>query len=249
MPSVKVSAVVRVAIVALALTCGQSRAELAVPPLSGRLVDRAGMFAGADSARVEQAIMELEQATGGQLAVLTMPALNGDALEPFSMRVAEKWRIGHKGRDDGVLLLVVRDSREIRFEIGRGWEGAINDARAGDIIRGMQPYFRAGNFGDGTIYAVRRVQGFVTGKPPTGLPSPPAIPPGHGGDGAIHIGKLSIDPIWGFFALIVFIFAIGTLSDRRRHGRTYGGGYSGWSSGSSSSGGGGFSGGGASGSW
>ncbi len=119
----------------------------------------------------------------------------------------------------------------------------------------MKPYFRAGNFGDGTIYAVRRVQGFVTGKPPASLPSPPAIPPGHGGDDSIHIGKLSIDPICLFVAWAVFIVAIGTLSNRRRRGRTYGSGYSGWSSGSSSSGGGfsggggSFSGGGASGSW
>src|ERR1035437_3813688 len=96
----KASAVGRIVVVVLALACWQARAELAVPPLAGRVVDRANMLTGADGTRVEQAIMELEQATGGQMAVLTMPALDGDALERFSMQVAEKWQIGHKGRDD-----------------------------------------------------------------------------------------------------------------------------------------------------
>src|SRR5450759_4940244 len=104
MTSVKVSVAGCVVVAVLALACWQARAELAVPPLTGRVVDRANMLPGADGTRVEQAILDLEQATGGQMAVLTMPALNGDSLERFSMQVAEKWQIGHKGRDDGVLL-------------------------------------------------------------------------------------------------------------------------------------------------
>src|ERR1035437_1720252 len=103
MRSAKVSAVGRMVVVVLALACWQARAELAVPPLTGRVVDRAYMLAGADGPRVEQAILDLEQATGGQMAVLTMPVLDGDSLERFSMQVAEKWQLGHKGRDDGAL--------------------------------------------------------------------------------------------------------------------------------------------------
>lgn len=225
-------------------------AGLAVPALTGRVVDQAGFLAGGDAARVERAIRELEQATGGQMAVLTVPTLGGDALEPFSMRVAESWKIGWKGQDNGALLVLVRDSHDIRLEMGRGWEGPVNDARAGDIIRGMGPFFHAGRFGDGLVYAVQHVQTDVSGKAPQGAvqaPTSAASAQSNPGDGLIRVGKMSINPIWGFIAWIVFIVVIGMLSKSRR-GRTYGsGGCGGWSGGGGfSSGGGGFSGGGGS---
>lgn len=236
----------------------QLQAETAVPPLTGRVVDRAGMLPGGDAARVEQAILGLEQASGGQMAVLTVPSLSGDSLEDYSIRVADKWKIGHKGRDDGAILLLVRDGHDMRLEIGRGWEGPINDARAGDIIRGMVPFFRAGRFGDGTVYAVQQVQGFVTGKTPAGalVPPAPVEVQSSPSDNYPRIGKLRIHPIVIFIAWCIFIIVIGQLLGGRR-GRTYGGsGHGGgWSGGSSgggggfSGGGGGFSGGGASGRW
>ena len=245
-------------------------AERAVPALTGRVVDQAGML-GADAMRVENAIHGLEQATGGQMAILTVPTLGNDALESFSMRVAEAWKIGRRGQDNGALLVLVRDSHKIRLEIGYGWEGSINDARAGDIIRSLGPFFRADRFGDGCIHAVGQVQRLVTGKPPTGMPAPPAgaATPGVQGDDDIQIGGVRIDPIWIFVAFIVFFVLIGTLSNRRR-GTTYdgrrtyrygkgwssGGGGISWSGGGFSSGGssfsgggGSFGGGGASGSW
>ncbi|MEI8353399.1 MAG: TPM domain-containing protein [Lentisphaerota bacterium] len=234
----------------LALACMKAGAMPAVPPLSGRVVDRAGMLPGDDAVRVERAILDLEQATGGQMAVLTLPTLDGDSLERFSVQVAETWKIGNKGRDDGAILLLVRDSHEMRLEIGRGWEGPVNDARAGDIIRGMTPYFRAGRFGDGTVFAVQRVHAFVTGKTPTGMPEPPPE-----NDDYIHIGSLRIHVFWLFVACCLLVFLIGTWSNRRR-GNTYrsrGSSGSSWGGGGGgggfSGGGGGFSGGGASGRW
>jgi uncharacterized protein len=226
----------------LALACMKAGAMPAVPPLSGRVVDRAGMLTGDDAVRVERAILDLEQATGGQMAVLTLPTLDGDSLERFSVQVAETWKIGNKGRDDGAILLLVRDSHEMRLEIGRGWEGPVNDARAGDIIRGMTPYFRAGRFGDGTVFAVQRVHAFVTGKTPTGMPA--ASPQNDRYNRIIVL----------VFCLLLIVIVIGTMSNRNR-GKTYrgrrtsdsywgNGGFSGGGGGFSGGGGGGFSGGG-----
>ncbi len=222
--------------------------ELAVPAMTGRVVDQAGLLGG-DAARVENAIRGLEQATAGQMAVLTVPSLRGDALESFSMRVAEAWKIGRKGQDNGALLVVVRDSRGIRLEIGYGWEGSINDARAGDVIRGMGPFFRSGRFADGCLYAVQQVQGFVTGKPVAGRVVAPSGP---------HLAT-SATPAWLIQVVVIFLFlgiiflrvmAGSAYTTIGRGSRSYGGWSGGGSSGSGFSGGGGsFGGGGASGSW
>ena len=93
-----------------------------VPPLTGRVVDRAGVF-GAGASRVEAAVLALENASGGQMAVLTVPTLDGEPIEDFSIRVAEAWKIGRKGKDNGAILVIVPDDREMRLEIGYGWEG------------------------------------------------------------------------------------------------------------------------------
>jgi len=86
-----------------------------IPKLTGRVVDKANMISPAGRAKISAAIQRLEKITGGQMAVLTIPSLNGDALEDFSMRVAETWKIGRKGQDSGIILLLVKDSRERRL--------------------------------------------------------------------------------------------------------------------------------------
>ena len=139
-----------------------AHAPYVVPNLVGHVVDQAGFLGNKETAQVESTILEMERATGGKMAVLTVPSLGGDTLESFSARVAESWKIGHKGQDNGALLVLVRDSHDIRLEIGYGWEGAVSAFRAGDIIRGMGPFFREGHFGDGLVYAVRQIQKNVT---------------------------------------------------------------------------------------
>lgn len=134
-----------------------------LPELTGRIVDRAQVFSPEDKARLEEAVQALETSTGGQMAVLTLPELRGWSIEEFSIRLAEKWQIGHKGSDNGALLLFSLRDRQLRLEIGYGWEGEINDARAGDIIRAMGAYFRNQDFAGGTLYAIRKVESLVTG--------------------------------------------------------------------------------------
>ena len=209
-------------------------APLAVPPLTGRVVDVADVLSASEEQRLEAAVLTLEKATGGQMAVLTVPTLGADeSLEAYSMRVAEAWRIGRKGRDNGAILLVVTQDRLMRLEIGYGWEGSVNDARAGDIIRGMTTFFRQNRFADGMVFAVQQIQTYVTGS------EPPA---------ALHVSaRKAAETPWPMLILFPIIVLLILFKGRRR-GRVYwgGGGFSGGSGGgfSGGGGGGGFSGGG-----
>jgi len=132
--------------------------ELSVPPLTGRVVDRAGILSDAEEKKLVERIQELERVTGGQLAVLTIRSLEGDSLERFSLRVARSWKIGQKGKDNGALLLVSKQDRKIRLEIGYGWEGKITDTKAANVIRGMGPFFRKGQFAAGIGFAIGEVR-------------------------------------------------------------------------------------------
>ena len=144
---------------------------ISVPALTGRVADQAGILDNGEMSRIESAIHELERTTGGQIAILTMPTIGNDALESFSMRVAESWKIGHQGENNGALLIIVRDTHGIRLEIGRGWEDKVTNARAGDIIREIAPYFRKNQFGNGIVLAVQEMQKFVVGETPA-IPQP-----------------------------------------------------------------------------
>jgi len=219
--------------VAFAVCLRVQASPLAVPPLSGRVVDGADVLSAAEEQRLEAAVSALESATGGQMAVLTVPTLGAEeSLEAYSMRVAESWRIGHKGRDDGAVLVVVTQDRLMRLEIGYGWEGSVNDARSGDIIRGMTTFFRQNRFADGMVYAVQQVQTYVTGS------EPPE---------ALHVAaQASAGTPWPVFIFVAIIVLL-IVFKGRRSSRLYwggGGGFSGGDGGGFSSGGGGFSGGG-----
>jgi uncharacterized protein len=97
--------------------------------------DYAGILGPADRERLESRIAERERATGAQVAVAIFPSLEGENLEDFAIRLAERWRVGQKGLDNGVILLVFEKDRKVRLEVGYGLEGAIPDAVAGQIIR------------------------------------------------------------------------------------------------------------------
>jgi uncharacterized protein len=108
----------------------------------------------------------LEEETGSQVAVLTVPSLEGDPIEDFSMRVVETWKLGRAGVDDGVLILVARDDRRMRIEVGYGLEGALTDAQAGRIIDlVMAPRFRQGDFDGGVDGAVDSISAAIRGEP------------------------------------------------------------------------------------
>jgi uncharacterized protein len=148
-------------VLALAVTAG----ALDVPYLSGRVNDQAMMLEDTFEGQLEEQLRLLEEETGAQVAVLTIGSLEGDPIEDFSIRVVQTWKLGREGVDDGVLLLIARDDRRMRIEVGYGLEGALTDAQAGRIIDGlMTPRFREGDFEGGVGAAVDAISAAVRGE-------------------------------------------------------------------------------------
>lgn len=151
-----------IVIAAVALPC----LALEVPTLESRVMDRAGLFSSTAVAAMEAESERVEKETGAQIAVLTIPSLEGQPLEDYSIRVVEDWELGQQDRDNGVLILIVRDDRKIRIEVGYGLEGVLPDALCGRIIdNAMKPAFRQGDFSAGTQRAVEVISGLVRGDP------------------------------------------------------------------------------------
>jgi uncharacterized protein len=158
---------------AVLLPC--AAAALEVPALRGRVNDYGGMLSPETESRIETLLKELEEKDSTQVAVLTVPSLDGDSLEDFSIRVAERWKIGRKGFDNGAILVIARDDRKVRIEVGYGLEGRLTDLTAGRIIRDrIVPEFRAGRFDQGVLNGVVALTEVVRGEfqapaqPPTG---------------------------------------------------------------------------------
>lgn len=147
------------------LLCGVSVFALDVPPLKGRVNDYAGMMSPATERLLEETLQRFEAAESTQIAVLTIPTLAGDALTDFSIRVAEQWKIGRKGRDNGAILVVARAERQLRIEVGYGLEGRLTDAVSGRIIRNIiVPEFKAGRFEQGIVNGVNAMIQVVQGE-------------------------------------------------------------------------------------
>jgi uncharacterized protein len=156
------------------LTAVAAVSALEVPYLAGRVNDQADLLDDGFESGLEERLRLLEEETGAQVAVLTIPSLEGDPLEDFSIRVVETWELGRAGADDGVLILIARDERRMRIEVGYGLEPVLTDAQAGRIIdRLMAPRFRAGDFDGGVDAAVVAVSSAIRGEP-VALPEEPA---------------------------------------------------------------------------
>jgi uncharacterized protein len=153
-----------VASIVLAMATGIPALE--VPYLSGRVNDQANLLDDGFERQLEERLRLLEEETGAQVAVLTIPSLDGDPLEDFSIRVVETWKLGRTDADDGVLILVARDERRMRIEVGYGLEGVLTDAQSGRIIDHlMAPRFREGDFNGGVGAAVEAVSSAIRGEP------------------------------------------------------------------------------------
>jgi uncharacterized protein len=145
-------------------------ALVAVPALSGRVVDQTGTLAASDIASLTQTLKDLETRKGSQIAVLIVPTTDGEAIEPFSLRVAEAWKIGRKKIDDGALLVIAKNDRRLRIEVGYGLEGALTDATTKRIIdEDITPKFKSGDFAGGVAAGVDRMVRIVNGEK---LPEP-----------------------------------------------------------------------------
>jgi uncharacterized protein len=259
-------------------------AQVAVPELSRRVTDLTATLSAQQIAALENTLAAFEAQKGSQIAVLIVPTLEGEDIAQFGIRVADKWKIGRarvngSRVDDGVILIVAKDDRKLRIEVGYGLEGAIPDAIAKRVIaETITPYFKAGDFYGGIEAGLGQLMQLINGE---SLPAPGASGT-DGGEGVFVIliiggmiagGLLSTlmsRPAAGGIAALgsgavgafllgltpillfvaVFVFA-GVASGFHRGGgwSSGGGGGFGGGGGSWGGGGGGFGGGGASGSW
>ncbi len=138
---------------------------LDVPPFTGYVNDLADMISPKARQAMGNRLAELDRTDSTQVTVLTIPSLDGDSLEDFSIRVAEAWKVGQKDSDNGVILIVSKADHKIRIEVGYGLEGVLTDVLAGQIITNIiGPHFRAGDFDSGFMDGVAAIAGAVRGE-------------------------------------------------------------------------------------
>ena len=177
----------------LALHTGAAGVD--IPPLKMRVTDSTGTLSAQNIARLEQQLAAFEREKGVQVAVLMVPTVQPESIEEYAVRVFERWKLGRKRVDDGVLLIIAKDDRKLRIEVGYGLEGALNDATAKRIISDdIVPHFKRGDFAAGVDAGVSRIL-LVAG----GEPLPPPVQQGPG-----HSSPLPFDPMLLF---ATFIFA------------------------------------------
>ena len=154
----------------LMVICSWAAADVAVPTLQNYVTDLTGTLNDNQRASLEQTLRAFTAQKGSQIAVLLVPSTAPETIEQYSIRVAESWKLGRKGVDDGVLLLVSMDDRALRIEVGYGLEGVIPDAIANRIIdEVMVPYFKRGDYFGGIQAGVNQLMRLIEGEP---LPEP-----------------------------------------------------------------------------
>ena len=151
---------------------GAAHADVAVPPLKARVTDLTGTLSAQQKGELESRIAAFESRRGSQIAVLLLPTTKPEEIEQYSIRVAEAWKIGRKKVDDGLILVVAKDDRRLRIEVGYGLEGAIPDSVAKRVIdERITPRFRGGDFYGGVRDGVEQLIRLAEGEK---LPPPQA---------------------------------------------------------------------------
>jgi len=146
-----------------------------IPYLSGRVVDDAEILSPAARDRLTAELKSHEQATGNQIAVLTVPTIGDESIEQYATRVFENWKLGQKGKDNGVLLIVAPKDRKMRIEVGYGLEGTLTDVAAARIIRNvMTPPFKAGDYDKGVGEGVAAIVATLEGRSGAATSAPAA---------------------------------------------------------------------------
>jgi uncharacterized protein len=216
-----------------------------VPPAQGYVNDFAGLLSPAAQSQIENFLRNFDASDSTQVVVVTVPNLQGEPIDMVALQFAEAWKIGQKGKDNGALLLIGKEDRKMRIEVGRGLEGKLTDLLAGRIVDNeIAPRFKKGDFEGGIAAGVSAIVQSVRGE--------------YKGTGKSG-GRKKNAGAWWLFPLLFFVLPLlGRLSGsgRGRHsggywigGGGFGGGGGGGGFGGFSGGGGGFSGGGSSGNW
>lgn len=259
------------------LFAGTASAEPNYPQLTGRIVDTANLINAADRAAIEQELADLEAKSTDQIAVVTVPSLEGYAVEDYAIGLARKWGIGQAGKDNGIVVLVAPNERKVRIEVGRRLEPMMTDTMSKLIIENaILSKFRRGDFSGGIRDGVRDIKAVLLGDAEeVKQRNTRKVPVGEE-----YAGLITLAMFFGIFALVIYLNARAMRQQRefeqnltpdqrrqlerqRRRRRQFDpgnviiipGGSGGWSGGGMSggggwSGGGGdFGGGGASGDW
>ncbi len=154
----------------LLLIASAAIAQVPVPPLTAPVIDQTQTLAPEQIAALDRKLRAFHERKGSQVSVLIVPTTQPETIEQYAIRVAESWKLGRRDVDDGVLLLIARDDRTVRIEVGYGLEGALPDVLANRIIdQVIVPRFRQGDFGGGVVEGVDRIIGVIEGEP---LPEP-----------------------------------------------------------------------------
>jgi uncharacterized protein len=167
---------VQAGLLALLLFCcgAPAFADVAVPALTGRVVDQTGTLSSSEQADLSRTLADFEKRKGSQIAVLIVPTTQPESIEQFSIRVAEAWKIGRSKVDDGAILVVAKNDRKLRIEVGYGLEGALTDATTKRIIDEIiAPRFKSGDFAGGITAGAERMMSVIDGEP---LPAPSPRP-------------------------------------------------------------------------
>ncbi|MEO7559507.1 MAG: YgcG family protein [Nitrosospira sp.] len=186
------------ALIVLLLFAPLSVAEVAVPPLKSRVTDLTGTLSASEITQLEQKLAAFEAKKGSQVAVLIVPTTYPETVEQYSIRVAEAWKLGRKGVDDGILLVIAKHDRALRIEVGYGLEGVLPDAVVKRIIEEtIAPKLRQGDFAGGIEAGTARIVGAIEGEP---------LPPSssrRGNDAPAGMGFVLDNILFIFIGLIV----------------------------------------------
>ncbi|MGO8988057.1 MAG: TPM domain-containing protein [bacterium] len=174
---------------------------LDVPKLQGYVNDYAGMISPSAKSKLEEGLRAFEQSDSTQIVILTIPSLEGENLEEFGIKVAEAWKIGQKGKDNGAILIVSKQDRKIRIEVGYGLEGKLTDLISGRIIDGViTPRFKEGDFDGGFIAGISSMIDATRGEFKAG-PRP------------VRQRQRGVPPFLGIFLFFgIFTLILGSLS-------------------------------------
>lgn len=212
----------------------------ALPEPKGFVNDFAGILSDKEEKSLEATLVQYEEQTSNEIAVVTVKSLDGKSVEDYTMALAEKWQVGKEGKDNGVIILVAQEEKKIRIEVGYGLEPVLTDLTAKQIIDNeMTPRFKRDDFAGGIESATKAVMAVIAGTY-----EPGQLPEESGG---WPLWLIILVVIGGILIVTGILYALGLVGDGD------GGGI--WSSGSSDGGGGGgfggggFGGGGASGGW
>jgi uncharacterized protein len=163
----------------LAFIAIDAYADASIPPLTARVVDETGTLSSEQRSSLEATLKDFESRKGAQIAVLIVPTTQPETIEQYSIRVVEQWKLGRKKVDDGAMLIVAKNDRTLRIEVGYGLEGALNDATSNRIIEEtIVPRFKQGDFYGGVKAGLDSMMSVISGE---ALPPPSRRPGGTDG--------------------------------------------------------------------